>query len=150
MNNTTFNNDFQEHIELPTLEEVYVNRKNEQLKFGKMLDRWISFSDDDIRKLVVLYPMFDAHLFYDSLSQQDIKKFANELSRMSNDMENFSVENLNFFRIGADFFHRYSESPQSIIDDEEDLKFGELTEQFFVYNSDVFRTFENGITRKSS
>ena len=48
--------------------------------------------------------MLDGRLFYDFLSKQDTKKFSLELSSMSTDIECFSDENLNFFKIGAKFF----------------------------------------------
>ena len=134
--------------ELPTLEEVYAMRTDKQVAMGKKLSDWISLSNNNIMKLACLYPMLDAHLFYDYLSPNDIKRFADELSRMSQDMESFSVENMNFFKIGADFLQRYSATPKVVIDNEEDLKFDALVDEFLAFNYDVLKSFEEGVTRK--
>ena len=47
------------------------------------------------------------------------------------------------------FFYNYSVSPENVINEEEDLKFGELTEQFFIFNQAIFKSFEEGFARKA-
>ena len=136
-------------VQLPSYDEVCAKRLENQNEYGKKLDEWINIPNNDIRKLIFLYPMLDGRLFYDFLSKQDTKKFSLELSSMSTDIECFSDENLNFFKIGAKFFYNYSISPENVINEEEDLKFDELTEQFFIFNQAIFKSFEEGFARKA-
>lgn len=129
--------------------------KERQDEARKLLHSWMDFSNHDDRKLITLYPMLDAQLFYDHLANKDIKTFSDELLRMSEDMDSFSIENMNFFKICSDYFNQYLVDSKSIIENENDLNFDSLVEDFFNFNRVIFNQYEkaqyeNGSIKKAS
>ena len=128
----------------------FAHLKSKQDEAKKVLYSWIKISNQDDKKLITLYPMLDAHLFYDYLSNPDIKIFSDELSLMSKDIENYSNENMKFFEICSDYFNRYSFDSKNIIENGDDLSFESLVENFFEFNYELFEQYENGVSRKAS
>ena len=136
-------------VQLPSYDEVCAERLKKQSEYEKKLDSWISIPHEDVRKLIFLYPMLDASLFYDFLNKEGTIKFSQELSSMSQNMEIFSTEFMNFFKVGAEFFYNYSISSKTMIDNEDDLKFGNFVEEFFANHPDIFNSLSSGLARKN-
>ena len=128
-------------VELPATKDLMEHAKM-QLEHARLLDSWMALSNDDVNKTACLYALLDQRLFYDKLSNYDKKRLADALSLMSNDVKNFETENIGYFNSFSNFIIDNIENTKSFIEEERDIAFDEMIEEFYYFNIQKFRVTE--------
>lgn len=129
-------------VELPATKDLMEHAKM-QVEHARLLDRWMALSNDDINKTVYLYALLDQRLFYDKLSNYDKKRLADALSLMSSDVKNFETENIGYFNSFSNFIIDNIENTKSFIEEERDIAFDEIIEEFYYFNIQKFEITED-------
>lgn len=130
------------HDKKMPLDKDMVKRAREQLEAGNKLASWLAIENDDINKIMYLYPIMDSELSYDLLCNRDKYKLALELLQMSRDNENFEDMNRSYFSNMSNYIIENLGDNKKFIDEERDLKLESLVEEFFSYNYTKFQDLE--------
>ena len=124
--------------EFPITKDM-MEEANKQTISKSYLDKWIALSNDDLKKTSCLYALLDQELFYDKLSNNDKKRFADTLIEMSKDDINFEQQNINFFIKFAEYIMENYESAEKFITiNEHDKALKQLAEEYYNFNEEKF------------